>query len=151
MKSLSRIRLFATLWDSPGKNTGVGCHFLLQGLVPTQGSNLGLLLGRWILYHWATWEAKAWMKNELLPTQRLEDMLPRRQTSGGKAEALQPQDLYPVSKPEKSHRKREQFKKSRVVSSGFQNDGLILTKLNKSTAGKTEQRSSHFPVTYLGQ
>ena len=30
-------------WDSPGKNTGVGCHFLLQGIFPTQGSNLGLL------------------------------------------------------------------------------------------------------------
>ena len=27
-------------WDSPGKNTGVGCHFLLQGIFPTQGSNL---------------------------------------------------------------------------------------------------------------
>ena len=27
--------------DSPGKNTGVGCHFLLQGIFPTQGSNLG--------------------------------------------------------------------------------------------------------------
>ena len=27
-------------WDSPGKNTGVGCHFLLQGTFPTQGSNL---------------------------------------------------------------------------------------------------------------
>ena len=27
-------------WDSPGKNTGVGCHFLLQGISPTQGSNL---------------------------------------------------------------------------------------------------------------
>ena len=27
----------------PGKNTGVGCHFLLQGLFPTQGSNLHLL------------------------------------------------------------------------------------------------------------
>ena len=25
--------------DSPGKNTGVGCHFLLQGIFPTQGSN----------------------------------------------------------------------------------------------------------------
>ena len=24
-------------WDSPGKNTGVGCHFLLQGIFPTQG------------------------------------------------------------------------------------------------------------------
>ena len=33
-------------WDSPGKNIGVGCHFLLQGIFPTQGSNphlLGLL------------------------------------------------------------------------------------------------------------
>ena len=30
-------------WDSPGKNTGVGCHFLLQGIFLTQGSNLGLL------------------------------------------------------------------------------------------------------------
>ena len=26
--------------DSPGKNTGVGCHFPLQGIFPTQGSNL---------------------------------------------------------------------------------------------------------------
>ena len=30
-------------WDSPGKNTGVGCHFLLQGIFPTQGWNLHLL------------------------------------------------------------------------------------------------------------
>ena len=29
--------------DSPGKNTGVGCHFLLQGIFPTPGSNPGLL------------------------------------------------------------------------------------------------------------
>ena len=29
-------------WDSPGKNTGVGGHFLLQGIFPTQGSNQGL-------------------------------------------------------------------------------------------------------------
>ena len=28
-------------WDSPGKNIGVGCHALLQGIFPTQGSNLG--------------------------------------------------------------------------------------------------------------
>ena len=27
----------------PGKNIGVGCHFLLQGIFPTQGSNPGLL------------------------------------------------------------------------------------------------------------
>ena len=44
-------------WDSPGKNTGVGCHFLLQGIFQTQGSNLRLLCRRWVLYHWATWEA----------------------------------------------------------------------------------------------
>ena len=43
--------------DSPGKNTGVGCHFLLQGVFPTHESNLCLLLGRWVLYHWATREA----------------------------------------------------------------------------------------------
>ena len=30
-------------WDFPGKNTGVGCNFLLQGILPTLGSNLGLL------------------------------------------------------------------------------------------------------------
>ena len=29
--------------DSPGKNTAVGCHFLLQGIFPIQGSNRGLL------------------------------------------------------------------------------------------------------------
>ena len=30
-------------WDSPGKNTGVGCHVLLQGIFPTQGLKLCLL------------------------------------------------------------------------------------------------------------
>ena len=30
-------------WDSPGKNTGVGCHCLLQGVFPTQGLNPHLL------------------------------------------------------------------------------------------------------------
>ena len=38
-------------WDSPGKNTGVGCHALLQGIFPTQRSNLGLLHRRWTPYH----------------------------------------------------------------------------------------------------
>ena len=36
--------------DSPDKNTGVGCHTLLQGIFPTQGSNPGLLYCRQILY-----------------------------------------------------------------------------------------------------
>ena len=30
-------------WDFPGKNTGVGCHFLLQGIFPSQGLNPHLL------------------------------------------------------------------------------------------------------------
>ena len=42
-QSVSRVRLFVTLdlqpirflcpWISPGKNSGVGCHFLLQGIM----------------------------------------------------------------------------------------------------------------------
>ena len=38
-------------WDSPGKNTGVGCHSLLQGIFPTQEGNPGLLHRRQIFYH----------------------------------------------------------------------------------------------------
>ena len=37
-------------WNSPSKNTGVGCHFLLQGISLTQGSNPCLLNCRQILY-----------------------------------------------------------------------------------------------------
>ena len=47
---LSCVQLFVTLWtvalrpwNFPGKNTGVSFHFLLQGIFPTQGSNLCLL------------------------------------------------------------------------------------------------------------
>ena len=59
---LSRVQPFVTPstvasrlpcpWDSPGRSTGVGCHFLLQGIFPTQGLNPGLLHCRQILYHW---------------------------------------------------------------------------------------------------
>ena len=35
-------------WDSTGKNTGVGCHALLQGIHPTQGLNRHLLRP----FHW---------------------------------------------------------------------------------------------------
>ena len=61
MKSLSRVRLFVIPWtvvyqalqpwDFPGKNTGVGCHFLLQEIFQTQGLNLGLPHCRQTLYH----------------------------------------------------------------------------------------------------
>ena len=48
--SLQSPRLFCQ-WNSPGKNTGVGCHSLLQGIFLTQGSNPGLWHCRQILCH----------------------------------------------------------------------------------------------------
>ena len=39
---LQPVRLLC-LWNSPGKNTRVGCHSLLHGVFLTQGSNPGLL------------------------------------------------------------------------------------------------------------
>ena len=36
-------------WVFPGKNAGVSCHFLLQGIFLTQGPKLPLMFHRWIL------------------------------------------------------------------------------------------------------
>ena len=70
LSHFSRVRLFATPWTvahraplsmaSPGRNTGVGCRALLQGIFPTRGSNPPLLrLLHWqvgflfvFFYHW---------------------------------------------------------------------------------------------------
>ena len=41
-------------WNSPGKDTGVGGHSLLQGIFLIQGSNPGLPHCRQILYHLST-------------------------------------------------------------------------------------------------
>ena len=38
-------------WDTPGKNTVVSCHSLLQGIFPNWGSNPGFPYCRQILYH----------------------------------------------------------------------------------------------------
>ena len=43
MDYMQPTRLFLGPWDFPGKDTGVGCYFLLQGIFPTQGSNPPLL------------------------------------------------------------------------------------------------------------
>ena len=45
---LQPIRFFCP-WDFPGKIPGVGCHFLLQGIFPTQGLNLVSCSGRQML------------------------------------------------------------------------------------------------------
>ena len=58
-QSLSRVRLFCDPmdcgppgsfcpWNFPGKSNGVGCHFVLQGIFPIQGSNQSLSC----LLHW---------------------------------------------------------------------------------------------------
>ena len=47
-------------WDFPGKNTGAGCHFLLQGIFLTLGSKLHLCIScisRQAPYHCVTWES----------------------------------------------------------------------------------------------
>ena len=44
-------------WDFPGKNTRVGCHFLLQGIFLTQGSNSHLIHQQADSLPHATWEA----------------------------------------------------------------------------------------------
>ena len=43
-------RRLLCLWDSPGKNTGVGCHVLLQGIFPRDQTHVSCI-GRYILYH----------------------------------------------------------------------------------------------------
>ena len=47
------------LWNFPGKNTGVSCHFLLQGIFPTQDwtrDSCVSHIGRWILCHCTTFK-----------------------------------------------------------------------------------------------
>ena len=63
LHGLSPARLFCP-WDSPGKNTGVGCHSLLQGILPTQESKPGLLHFRQILYHQSQEISKKWLVQE---------------------------------------------------------------------------------------
>ena len=63
----SRTRLLRP-WDFPGKNTGGGCHFLLQEIFPTQGLNPGLLHYRQTLYHLSHREVKLSLKQPHTPT-----------------------------------------------------------------------------------
>ena len=54
--SLSFEIVFSLYTNFPGKNPGVGWHFLLHGIFPTQASNPGLPHCRQILYHLSTME-----------------------------------------------------------------------------------------------
>ena len=72
------------LWSSPGKNTGVGCHSLLQGIFLTQGSNPSLPHCRQILYHLSQGKRKQSDKNSRCKTslvaQGLYSLLPMHGT-----------------------------------------------------------------------
>ena len=75
--------------DSPGLNTGVGCHALLQGICPTQESNWGLLHCRQILHqlsyqesplvHLITMRPKAYLWASLV-TQTVKNMPAMQET-----------------------------------------------------------------------
>ena len=54
---LQPVRLLCP-WNSLGKNTGVGCHLLLQGIFTIPGLKPHLLCLVRILHHWAPWEAR---------------------------------------------------------------------------------------------
>ena len=71
VQSLSYVRLFETPWtvawtkllrpwDFPSKSTGVGCHFLLQRMFTTQGSNPGLPHWGRRFTIWATRSGTRW-------------------------------------------------------------------------------------------
>ena len=61
---------FLCPWEFPGQNTGVGCHSFLQGIFPTQGSNLRLLS----FLHWQADSlplvppGKLYLKTDLVPS-----------------------------------------------------------------------------------
>ena len=71
---LSHVWLFASPWTNllqaplsmgfPRQEYWAGCHFLLRGIFPIQGSNLRLLLGRQILYHWRDATFQIWVGSE---------------------------------------------------------------------------------------
>ena len=61
-------------WDSPGDNMGVSCHFLLQGIFLTQGSNPHLLLDRRVLYHWAAGEAHQMAAQKSVFSERMNEV-----------------------------------------------------------------------------
>ena len=60
---LSPARLLC-LWNSPGKDLGVGCHSLLQGIFLTQGSNPDLPHCRQIPYHLSHQGSSLWAQDD---------------------------------------------------------------------------------------
>ena len=90
VKSLSRARLFATPWtvactkllhpwDFQGKSTRVGCHFLLQGIFPTQVLNPGSIVDRGFTI-WATREVVVGWEQRTIINKIVMSSWPRAET-----------------------------------------------------------------------
>ena len=62
---LQPIRLLRP-WDFPGKSAGVDCHFLLQGIFPTQELNWGLLHCRQTPYRLSHREVNRWSESQCI-------------------------------------------------------------------------------------
>ena len=91
MRVLSHVWLFGTPWtvsllcpwNFPGKNTGVGCHFLFQGIFLTQASKTGLLsLLQWQedSWHCFTWEVYPYYPKLKLVAQTVKNLPAIRET-----------------------------------------------------------------------
>ena len=109
--SLQPHGLYYSPWNSPGQNTGVGRHSLLQGIFPTQGSYPGLPHCRWILYQlshkgsprkleWVVYpfsSGSSWPRNQTGSTALQMDSLPTEIC--GKpvvSNSVQPYELQPA-------------------------------------------------------
>ena len=106
--SLSPVQLLVTpktiqpakllcLWNSPGKNPGVGCHSILQGIFPTQRLNLGLPHCRQILLPSEPpgkpkegWEQKNWCFQIVVLEKTLESPLDCKDIKPANAKGNQP-------------------------------------------------------------
>ena len=113
----------------PGNNTGVGCHSLLQGIFPTQGSNLGLLHYRQILYHLRHQGSKA---GRCLPCQySLLFSVPASHLSKFQNPA---QVSSPWEKREQSHGEKRDAPSETVISYHFKNARFwFMFKVNLGT------------------
>ena len=107
-KSFSHVGLFATPrvyspWNSLGQNTGVGSLSLLWGILPTQGSNPGLLHCRRILYqlsHQGSPRILEWIAITSpgnLPIPGIEPGSPTLQADSLPAETVSYEDQYYIS------------------------------------------------------
>ena len=91
-------------WDSPGKNTGVGCHPFLLGIFLTQGSNPGLLQCRKTPYH-LNYQRRFWNSQCII-----QDKLFIPQTQTGRPRVIQQRCIWSIPQPQKSWFKTQHSK-----------------------------------------